>query len=202
MRTIRFALSLAAILTIARAFALAAPPDQPGAPAAAAPVSGFRAEFLYQLDDVEKKLVGLAQATPDSKFAWRPADGVRSISEVYTHIAGGNYFVLSFLDIKPPASLGDLRNLEKTVTQKAAVIDALQQSMEHVRKAVRGTSDADLEKKVQLFGRPATARAVFFAVANHMHEHLGQSIAYARMNGVVPPWSAAEPSPPAKASGK
>ncbi|MBI4547250.1 MAG: DinB family protein [Ignavibacteriae bacterium] len=152
--------------------------------------SGFRGEFLYQLDDVSKKIVDLAEAVPTEKYTWRPMEGVRSISEVYMHIAGANYLLPSFVGFKPPAGMN--RDMEKTVTEKANVVKFLKQSFEFIRKAIMETSDSDLDKPAKIFGRETTMRGVFFEIANHMHEHLGQSIAYARMNKIVPPWTAAE----------
>lgn len=157
-------------------------------PATAAPTSGFRAEFLRQLDDVGKKMTDLAQAVPQEKFTWRPAEGVRSVSEVYTHLAGANFRLPRFAGIQPPTGID--RNMEQ-ITDKAKVVDALKQSFEHVRQAALQISDADLDKPAKLFGRDTTVRDVFFLIALHQHEHLGQAIAYARMNGVVPPWTAA-----------
>ena len=168
----------------------------PGASAAAAaealpaaPSSGYRAEYLTALEDVQGKLVDLAQAMPADKFTWRPGQGVRSVAEVYTHVAGGNYFIPSYIGVQAPPTVS--RELEKE-TEKGKVIAALKSSMEHVRKIVLQTSDADLEKKVKLFGHDASEREVLSLLMNHMHEHLGQSIAYARMCGVVPPWTARE----------
>ena len=152
------------------------------------PTSGFRAEFLRQLDGVSEKLVELAEAVPAEKYSWRPAEGVRSISEVYVHIASGNYFLMKFIGIDPPPEF--TRDMEKTITEKAQVIDAMKKSLSHVRQSVLKTSDADLEKSVELFSQNTTYRDVFSTLAMHLHEHMGQSIAYARMNGVVPPWSA------------
>ncbi len=155
-------------------------------PQNSAPKSGFRAEFLGDLDDVQKKITDLANAVPAEKYTWRPAPGVRTVSEVYMHIAGGNYFLATFLGVKPPEDMP--KDLEK-ITDKKEVLAALQKSFDHVRSIVKNTSDADLEKPVKLFGNDTTQRGVFVTMLNHMHEHLGQSIAYARMNGVVPPWS-------------
>jgi uncharacterized damage-inducible protein DinB len=152
--------------------------------------TGMRTLFLGQLADVEKKMISLATAMPAEKYSWRPADGVRSISEVYVHIAGANYLFPTFVEVKPPAGIS--RDMEKTVTEKSKVIEALKQSFEHARQAVKGLSDADMAKPVKMFGRETTYEGVFFTMANHMHEHLGQSIAYARTNGVVPPWSMKE----------
>jgi uncharacterized damage-inducible protein DinB len=152
------------------------------------PTSGFRAEFLRQMDEVSGKLLELAEAVPAEKYSWHPGEGVRSVSEVYVHIASGNYFLMKFMGVDPPADF--TRDMEKTITDKAQVIEAMKKSFTHIRQAMLKTSDADLEKSVELFGQNTTYRDVFFTVAMHLHEHLGQSIAYARMNGIVPPWSA------------
>jgi len=52
-------------------------------------------------------------------------------------------------------------------------------------------SDASLEKPVDFFGNKMSTRSILMVLLSHMHEHLGQSIAYARTVGVVPPWTAA-----------
>ena len=150
--------------------------------------TGFRAEFLRQLDGVEKKLLDLAQAMPEEKYSWRPGKGVRSVSEVYMHVAGGNFFLTRTIGIEPPAGLDG--GMEK-ITDKAKVLELLKQSFEHVRQAALKTADAEMDKPVKLFGRQTTVRDVFLMLALHQHEHLGQAIAYARINGIVPPWSAA-----------
>lgn len=155
----------------------------------ARPTSGFRAEFLHDLDDVQKKIIELATAMPAEKYGWRPTNGVRSVSEVYMHIAGGNYFLASFVGMKPPSY--DTRTLEK-ITEKQRVLDELKRSFDHLRTAAMKASDADLDKPIKMFGNDTTVRGGFITALNHLHEHLGQSIAYARMNGVVPPWSGRE----------
>jgi uncharacterized damage-inducible protein DinB len=149
-------------------------PPQNGAPKA-----GFRTEFLSDLDEVQKKILDLANAVPAEKYTWRPNADVRSVSEVYMHIAGGNYFLATFLGVQPPDDMQQ-------------VLAALQKSFDHVRTIVKNTSDADFDKPVKLFGNATTRRGVFVTMLNHLHEHLGQSIAYARMNGVTPPWSVKE----------
>jgi len=156
---------------------------------AAAPKHGFRAEFLNDFDDVSKKIVELAEAMPAAKYNWRPAPGVRSVSEVYMHVAGGNYFLATFAGAKPPSY--DTRNLEK-IADKARVIEELKKSFEYLRMVALNGTDADLEKPIKMFGNDTTHRGALMTALNHLHEHLGQSIAYARMNGVVPPWSARE----------
>jgi uncharacterized damage-inducible protein DinB len=153
--------------------------------------AGFRGEFLDLLDDAQKKVLTLADAVPADKYSWRPAPGVRSVGEVYMHLASANYFFPTLWGVKPPADV-DVANLEKQGGDKAKVAAALQQSFAHVRQVVDATSDADLDKPISLFGHPGTVRMAMFVLANHIHEHLGQSIAYARSNGVVPPWSKAD----------
>jgi uncharacterized damage-inducible protein DinB len=156
-------------------------------PAAPAKAPGFRDLFLTQLKDVESKVVALADAMPQEKYGWRPAEGVRSISEVYMHIAVANYFLPNFMGVKPPQGFNPA--MEKTVTDKAKVVEAVKASFAHVRQAVTDLPDTDLDKPTKMFGQQTSYQGVLFLIANHMHEHLGQSIAYARTNGVVPPWS-------------
>jgi uncharacterized damage-inducible protein DinB len=177
LRLLSLALTLSTVLP-----AVAKSPQQNATKPAAAP-AGFRAEFLANLDDVQEKIVSLAEATPADKFSWRPAAGVRSISEVYMHIAGGNYFLATFVGADPPKTNGDI---ETTITKKADVIAELKRSFEYLRNA---TASLDLDKPAKMFGAPSTNRGVMVTMLSHLHEHLGQSVAYGRMNGVVPPWS-------------
>jgi uncharacterized damage-inducible protein DinB len=189
------ALAAAASALLCAALAAAQSPAVPAAPAkSATPMekssvqTGFRAEFLHQLDDVQKKITSLAEAVPADKYSWRPAPGVRSVGEVYMHIAAANLNLPRIWGVQPPAGI-DSRGLEKQGDDKAKVAAALQQSFAHIRRAVETTPDADLDKAVKIFDHTGTVREAIFVAANHMHEHLGQSIAYARSNGVVPPWS-------------
>jgi len=151
----------------------------------AVPKSGVRAELLHDLDDMQKKILSLATAMPADKYSWRPGLGVRSVSEVYMHMAGGNYTLVSFVGDKPTL---DTRSYER-VTEKPRVVEELRRSFDYLRNAIVNTSDADLDKPIRMFGNDGTERAAFMMALNHLHEHLGQSVAYARMNGVVPPWS-------------
>ena len=151
------------------------------------PKTGFRAEWLHDFDDTSKKIVELAEAMPASKYNWRPGPGVRSVSEVYMHVAGGNYLLATFAGAKPPSY--DTDNLEK-ISDKARVIAELKKSFEYLRMVATQGGDADLEKPIKMFGYDTTHRGALMAALNHLHEHLGQSIAYARASGVTPPWSA------------
>ncbi len=149
------------------------------------PRNGVRAELLHDLDDVQKKILSLANAIPADKYSWRPARGVRSVSEVYMHIAGGNYTLVSFVGDRAMVDTGSFER----VTEKPRVIEELRRSFDFLRNAILNTSDAELDKPIRMFGNDGTERAAFLMALNHIHEHLGQSVAYARMNGVVPPWS-------------
>ena len=177
---------LVAAATLLGAPALAARPMK-AAPLPAPPKSGLRAELLSDLDDAQKKVMQLASIIPAAKYSWRPARGVRSVSEVYMHIAGGNYFAAAAVTRKPVTS--EDQTLEQ-ITEKDRVIDELRKSFDQLRDAIIGTTDADLDKTVKMYGTDTTQRAAMITALNHIHEHLGQSIAYARMNGIVPPWSA------------
>lgn len=171
-------------LLIALALPASALPPRNTASIPSKPVTGFPAEFRAQLLEVEEKIVGLAEATPADKYGWRPAGDIRSISEVYMHIAGWNYYLSTFLGAKTQPYSGDY---EKTITRKAEVVAELKKSFQHLRNVVDKTPD--LEKPVKMMGMTTTNRGVMMTMLNHLHEHLGQSIAYARMNSVVPPWS-------------
>jgi uncharacterized damage-inducible protein DinB len=177
----RRSVPLVLLLLTLPSFALAAK-DQ--TPRAAAKPTGFHAQFFTDLDALESKIVSLANATPADKFGWRFSKDVRSISEVYMHIAGANYFLSSFLGVDAPKMNGDM---EKTVTKKAEVVAELRKSFAHLRNAAN--SATDLETNVMMFGKQTNHQGVLVTMLNHLHEHLGQSIAYARFNGVVPPWS-------------
>lgn len=155
-----------------------------------APSYDLKAQALLDLEDLQKKFVDLAGAIPQDKFTWRPAEGVRSISEVFLHISGANYGYPNLLGVATPASL-DLKNLEKSTTDKAQIIEHLNKSFASARAAVAAMTNADFAKALPKLGPDANEGDVVYLLVTHAHEHLGQSIAYARQNGIVPPWTAA-----------
>jgi uncharacterized damage-inducible protein DinB len=160
-------------------------------------LKGFRAEAIGQIEYAQKEILDLENAIPDAKMTWRPNKEVRSISEVYSHIAFGNYMLGKFAGIALPegitiASPEDETKWEKTSTDKKVIHEQLVKSFDHIKNGIKNMSDASLENMVDFFGQKMTARSVLMVGMSHMHEHLGQSIAYARMVGVVPPWTAAE----------
>jgi uncharacterized damage-inducible protein DinB len=144
---------------------------------------GYDGEWMH----VSRQLIALAEATPAEKFSWRPAPGVRSTSEVYMHIVDANFYLLSVTGPKIPADWTD--NVEKTVTSKAEVIAWLKRSLDAVKTAHAATTPKDLLRKVKIEDRDATVDGIYLRIIIHANEHMGQLIAYARMTGVVPPWS-------------
>jgi uncharacterized damage-inducible protein DinB len=135
---------------------------------------------------VSRQLIALAEATPADKYSWRPGPGVRSTSEVYMHIAIANLYLLSVTGLKEPKVTVDL---EKTVTAKADVIDWLKRSLDAVAAARAHLKPGDLERKVSIDGKTVTVDGIYLRIIVHDNEHMGQLIAYARVNGIVPPWS-------------
>jgi uncharacterized damage-inducible protein DinB len=154
---------------------------------------GQQLEGLWQGYDgewghVSRQLIALAEATPAEKFTWRPAPGVRSVSEVYMHIAIANFYLLGVTGPKVPAEVKS-DGMEKSVTAKAEVIDWLKRSLDAVKTAHAGVKAEDLQRKVKVAGRDATVDGMYLRIIVHANEHMGQLVAYARMSGVVPPWS-------------
>jgi uncharacterized damage-inducible protein DinB len=150
--------------------------------------SGLRADLQGQIDEAEKKLTALAEAMPAEKYSWRPGEKVRSVGEVFMHVAGGNYFLTGLMGAPKDESVKP-REFDKDANDKAKTIATMKASFDYVRKYLAGLSDADLQKKMKVFDHDGTAQEMALILATHGHEHLGQAIAYARMNGVVPPWS-------------
>ena len=145
--------------------------------------TGELADIIGQLDDAATKLVQLAEAIPQDKYSWRPGTGVRSVSEVFMHVAGADYYFPTFVGVRAQSPLPN--DAEKSVTTKAQVVSALKAAVDHFRGVIRGLSDADLNKSTTMFGRQTTYRNVLLTVVSHHHEHLGQMIAYARSNNVT-----------------
>lgn len=170
-----------ALLCVALGCAPAAPP----AAEAPAPSPAFRDEVVSRLDTLQQRITALAEAMPQDKYAWRPAEGVRSVSELYVHIAGANFGLAGTFGATAPegAAPGD------DVTDKAAITAALTASFAHLKGAVQGVSAESADATVSLFGQEMTTRQALWTITEHLSEHLGQGIAYARMNGVAPPWS-------------
>jgi uncharacterized damage-inducible protein DinB len=144
---------------------------------------GYDGEWKH----VSQQLVALAEATPADKFAWRPAPGARSTSEVYMHIVEANFYLLSITGPKMPADLPD--DAVKKITSKPEVIAWLKRSLEAVKEAHLAETPKDLQRTVHIADRDATVDGMFLRILVHANEHMGQLVAYARMTGVVPPWA-------------
>ena len=159
--------------------------------AAATATSTVQSELLGDLGNLREKYVGLAEAMPESAYGWRPGDGVRSVSEVYMHVAAANIGLVGrVMGTDPPMGVETWYGDDpESVTDKATVVAALDASFDYMAEAIEGTSGDAWAQDIELFGATSVRGAMTFTLA-HCHEHLGQQIAYARINGVVPPWSA------------
>lgn len=144
------------------------------------------------LKETYDKLIQLADAMPAKDYSWKPEEGVRSVSEVYVHVAMSNYFFLSYLGLPMPKELkpgAENQMLEKEMTDKEEIVNLLKQSSADAQKFLASYTGTDFDTVVELpFGK-FTKGQILMLTATHPHEHLGQSIAYARANHIVPPWS-------------
>jgi uncharacterized damage-inducible protein DinB len=164
-------------------------------PATVMAQTGLMADLQADVAQVEQKLVGLANAMPADTYDWRPGEGVRSVGEVFQHVTADNFLLTApFLEVPAWTNIdasdyGSAQAFERRDIDRAQVIDELQQSFAQIRKAMEMVSDDELGDSVTLFGGTMTTHRLWVLTVTHMHEHLGQAIAYARSNGVVPPWS-------------
>ena len=177
----------AVVLSLA-ALAPNSPAQEKHAATAVIPTSGPRAEFLAEMAYYEERFTRLAEAVPADKYSWRPAEGVRSIGEVYAHVIAANYGIARAFGTQPPAGV-DPKTITATASDKAKDVQGLKDSFTHFRQAILALSDGDSDKAMKMFGRQTTQRGAFIMVTGHTGEHLGQSIAYARTNGITPPWT-------------
>ena len=115
---------------------------------AQAPPEGIWQGYDGEWHHVSSQLLALAEAVPEEKFAWRPAPGVRSTSEVLMHIALANFYLLSVTGPKMPADMKE--GMERSVTSKADVINWLKRSLDAVKSAHLAVTPKDLERKVQV----------------------------------------------------
>ncbi len=189
-----FALGLAFALA-AKAEAVPAPKPAAQTASSAQPVDttppsyDMKAQSLLDLDDLQKKFVSLAKAVPADKYDWRPMPGVRSFGEVFLHVTGTNFQYAHAIGA-PPIPDFKADGYDKSQMDKAQIVEKLNQSFEYTRDAIEKMSNADFKKPMKQFGPDANAGDIVYIIVTHTHEHLGQSIAYARMNGIVPPWTA------------
>lgn len=154
-----------------------------------APSYDMKAQALQDLEGLHKQFVDLAGAIPADKFTWRPEPGVRSIAEVYLHVAGTNLgFAADIGTVPAPPAIA--KGYEQSTTDKAKIIEQLNQSFDYAHAAIEKMSNADFAKPIKKYGPDASLGDVVYLIVTHTHEHLGQSIAYARANNITPPWTA------------
>jgi len=155
-----------------------------------APSYDMKAQALLDLQGVNKKCVDLAQAIPSDKLTWRPSADSRSFAEVFLHVAGERYGILSMMGSTPPVGF-KAKEFEKSTTDKDRIIEDLNQSWDFANKTISDMSNADFAKLLPKLGPQANEGDVIYILVVDAHEHLGQLIAYARQNGIVPPWTVA-----------
>jgi peptidylprolyl isomerase len=160
----------------------------------AAPQPPAGADLNVALHDLEAHIMALAKAVPEEKYSWQPAAGVRSFQQVFLHIAYGNRLLLNIALHSPDADslkklIEEQAKNEVAPATKDKVLQVLAESFAAIHEAIDRARPATLTRAVDFFGSPATTNGVLINLETHMAEHLGQAIAYSRMNGIVPPWS-------------
>lgn len=158
------------------------------APVALMAGDGFVGEAEGRLGQLEEKFTALCDAMAGDNQTFRPGEGVRSTSEVLLHVASANYFVARAFGTNPPEGL-DVRGLEKSTTDAGKIKSALEKSFAHLGGAIGGLSAGEADSAMKMFGQDTTKRGAVSMALNHLSEHLGQLIAYTRVNGVTPPWN-------------
>ena len=151
--------------------------------------AALKAAFMADIEVMRGKFLGLAEAFPAETYTWRPMEGVRSVSEVLMLIASEGYGFVPMAVGAPTALSREESQGLNAITDKAEVIDHLNRGFDYAREQLEALDPATLTSARNLFGQERTTPAIMFFVGGDMHEHLGQLIAYARTNRIVPPWS-------------
>jgi uncharacterized damage-inducible protein DinB len=153
-----------------------------------APSYDMKGQALLDLEGVQKKFVDLANALPADKLTWRPSPDSRSFAEVFLHVAGERYGILALMGTEKPAGFNG-KTFEKSTTDRAQIVEELNKSWGFAQSAIQGMNNADFAKLLPKLGPQANAGDVVYILVADAHEHLGQAVAYARENGIVPPWT-------------
>jgi uncharacterized damage-inducible protein DinB len=153
------------------------------------PSYDMKAQALFDLQDLHKKMVALANAIPAEKYTWRPEAGTRSISELFLHVSAANHNVVGMMASVTPEPAFRADGFETSTTDKAKIVQQLDQSFAYAEASVKAMANADFARPEKKLGPEANSGDVIYILVTHNHEHFGQSIAYARMNGVTPPWT-------------
>jgi uncharacterized damage-inducible protein DinB len=182
-------LTLICLACILNAGAVTMHAQTPGKPTdSTAPSYDMKAQALLDLQAVNKKCVDLAEALPSDMLTWRPSPDTRSFAEVFLHVAGERYSILGMMGANPPTGF-KAREFEKSTTEKDRIVEDLNQTWDFANKTINGMSNADFAKLLPKLGPEANQGDVVYMLVTDAHEHLGQLIAYARQNGIVPPWT-------------
>ncbi len=155
-----------------------------------APSYDMKAQALVDLQNVQKKFVDLANVIPADKLTWRPAPDARSFAEVLLHVAGERYGILGLMGVEPPAGF-DRKTFEKSTTDRTQIIAELNKSWDFAQKTINAMPNAEFSKLLPKLGPQANEGDVVYILVGDAHEHLGQAVAYARVNSIVPPWTVA-----------
>ena len=162
----------------------------------ASPVSAqsWMAEMHRDVNEAQSKILQLARAMPDASYSWKPS-GARTTGEMFLHIAADNYMIPVMMGKPAPAATGitsdynTATTFEKRTLTKAQIVAELEASFTHLHQAMALTTDANAGEMIKFFGNDWSRMRAMVLTVTHLHEHLGQAIAYARSNNVVPPWS-------------
>jgi len=152
-------------------------------PLAQAQPVGLQAAFGEDAGTLSNKFTALARVM-SGKYDWKPGQGVRSVADVFNLIVRENRLLTGVL-----SGTSNTEAKPAPITDPEKLQEALKSSYVDLQKAITRLSDNDLQTPVKIFGEDTTKQGAVMLVLNDQHEHLGQSIAYARTNGVVPPWS-------------
>ncbi|MGE0640815.1 MAG: DinB family protein [Thermoanaerobaculia bacterium] len=159
------------------------------AQAAALQAAAAKADYLMLYDQVAKKIADLGAAIPEEKYDWRPAEGVRSVAEVLNHVSGASYLFGKVTGAAVPADAPADPEKGPDAKSKAEILAKLSEAIAYGRANAEALTPEQLAKSVDFFGNQMSVRALYMIGYEHLGEHLGQLIAYARMIGVKPPWS-------------
>ncbi len=150
--------------------------------------SEIRDEMLRQFSGSSRKMVALSEAMPEDLYAWSTGEGMMTVAKVYAHIARYNFMYLEDqLGVPAPSDI-DLDMVED-LTDKAVITELLKRSVDHVLAHVPKLTDDTLTEKTRLYGRDIAGWAVLVQLVTHLNEHVGQAVAYARINQIAPPWA-------------
>jgi uncharacterized damage-inducible protein DinB len=146
------------------------------------------------LNDVQSKTIALANALPESAYDWRPSAGARSVRELFLHVVADNYFIPIPMGMPVPAGVAitdypSTMAYEKQTLTKAQIVALLEASFTHVHQGLNKTTPANMTENIPFFGQQWSRQRAALLTLTHLHEHLGQAIAYARSNNITPPWS-------------